>query len=1279
MSKAELYDLAKNLARELGFDEAPLRRLWRGSTRDFWRGRVETYRRDIRNRAGNRERALELSRRYNEPLQRPERIQGSSNEEWVKEIRRIRMIERRRRVRTKNVISIQAKAIAKRQKEVEKTRVKDIIENQARNIIRRQGEAQINGLIRKNQFQTVLNIIVRGERTLTPNQATLLYNQIVANGRYTITYDINGVESVRPVNNTTRETLLQLWNLGHLVRDDDQLFGSDTIAEVFVGHINSMRIRAIVPARVIANRDGRFFPHINTTKINLLDYQIFTQEEAYNKKIVVKREHCLLHTLLKAGISKTIVNQIKMSYFGREIGDVNIRKKDLHKIADTICRDITINTMNGARIAKQRIISTTKPDLDDKPPIEIAMYENHYFIFKDTDYSKYSINNYEVLKDIKDFHKITKIRNKDGKLTFERSDNFKINSLLLVDKLFKANLFKKLDLTKFEEASAHKDLKDHIFLDNIENEQRLCGSKGKTVLTAKQQNKNKKKKVLTAKQQNALIRFKQEEPVDLSEKEEAEYDKFIANCEAKKEDSKGKVSLDMKANPLFQGFECEISQDKYNKILDKKFECETEKPKPDIWYADSETYTKNVDSHELQLLGYTNDTDDFTHINNVNDPVFGASPQQMVYEFLKVITKNGTKNVLCYFHNVKYDYFILEKYLTVKSRCEKGGQIYNVVCRYKNVEVEFRDSFKIIPFALAKFGKEFNLPEEIRKKEAISYEYYTRENNDQRIPTSEYKKLLCNKDKVIFEDVVKKCTSYDATDKTFNPMTYYKEYLRLDCLVLKKGIQKFDGLIKEITEGKMSVYESLTISSLTDKYMKLKGAYDGVYEVKGNLRAYIAKAVYGGRVCVNEKYLKEVIKGKFADYDGVSLYPSAINRLCRTSGLSLGKAKRLTSDLFGNWEKYHYAVITVKITKVNKKQQMPFVAYKNDSSIKYLNTPPPKPVVIDSTTLQDYIKFQKIEYEILEGVYWDEGGSDKMGKVIKHLFDARLKYKQTNKALANTIKLMLNSSYGKTIMKKTTTEKLIINTSSKTYDKKNKKWVDKKATNLESYVYNNFHTIKSYRKLNDTVYEVQRTCADDSYNRGHIGCAILSTSKRIMNEVFDIANTEKFPIYYTDTDSLHCNHDDVVKLNLSYWLEYKKELTGIQLEQFHTDFNMLTGKEGDLDRKERQGKGEEIYSTTLIPLGKKSYMDCLESKDKDGNIITGTHIRLKGITTEGILAESKKYEEGSLGLFKELAKGTAIVMTLNPFNKEENKQKVLFDFKNGRVSTRTPFTRKVKF
>ena len=1097
-------------------------------------------------------------------------------------------------------------------------------------------QRRINRMIRANQFQQILNMVINDNQTLTNAQAQRVWNNINGQGPHVLTITLgDGRIQTIAVNDTTRDFFINILLNGVIIEMGEVNWGSDIIDNMNINEITQLTIaRLNRPARQIRNRDGRFFPYLNTTNEDLSKYQVFNQEQAYDKKLVSKREHCLIHTLLKAGIDKAVVNKIKMAY----IQGVAIRKKDLHNMSDIIKRNIIVHTMNGRRIAKQKI----KAKVADGDDVNIAMYENHYFIFEDTEYSKFSIINYEELKDEEDFNQIIKIVKRGDKSYYTKdATKSKINSLLLVDKFFKANYFKKLDLCKFEESMTHDKLKEHIYLDNIEGEQQECKSS-----------------------------FTEVKPPDKEQIDE-EHGEFMKE--------------------VFDDDDNEPLPDNINNILDdihnqavnifehnvkrqiKKEENKKDKPKPEIYYADCESFV-NGDNHKLYLLGVVNDKSDIVDIYNVCDQPEKetvSKEQQVVYKFLKNITKNGKTNALVYFHNLKYDYHLLETLINIKGRCEKDGQLYNVVCKYKGKEIELRDSFKILPFALSKFGKEFNLPKEIRKKEAIAYNYYTEENNNKVISQRDYRKLLSNKNKTIFKDAVKDCSSYNVEKHTFNPTTYYKEYLRLDCLVLKKGIQKFNELIQEITENKMSVYDSLTISSLTDKYMKLEGAYNGVYEVQGNLRAYIAKAVYGGRVCVNPKYKKKVINGKISDYDGVSLYPSAINRLCRLMGLPKGKAKRYTpNDLTGlnnsYWKNKTYSILTVKITKVNKKQQMPFIAHKTEDSIKYTNEAPEKPIVIDSITLEDYINFHHIEYELLEGVYWNEGGNKKMGEVIQRLFNARLQYKKTNVALANTIKLMLNSSYGKTIMKKSKTNKQIIQTEKHSYNKTTKKWEIISKTNFNDYVYNNFNTIKNYRKLNDNNYEVEKICADNSFNRGHIGCAILSISKRIMNEVFDVANDNKYPIYYTDTDSLHCNMEDVPKLEAKYEEKYKKVLNGKNLEQFHTDF--------DLD-----GAKEEIYAIKSIFLGKKSYMDYLESKDEKGNTIHGFHIRLKGITKEGLENTAKEYKDNYIGLYEDLAKGNEKKIILNPYNPDTNENKVLFEFKEGKVSTRKEFSRIVKF
>lgn len=168
-----------------------------------------------------------------------------------------------------------------------------------------------------------------------------------------------------------------------------------------------------------------------------------------------------------------------------------------------------------------------------------------------------------------------------------------------------------------------------------------------------------------------------------------------------------------------------------------------------------------------------------------------------------------------------------------------------------------------------------------------------------------------------------------------------------------------------------------------------------------------------------------------------------------------------------------------------------------------------------------------------------------------------------------------------------------------------------------------------------------------------------------MNEVFDVANTNEYPIYYQDTDSLHIDLENVPKLEEAYGREYGRELNGKQLGQFHTDFD-LAGAKG------------EIFATKSIFLGKKSYLDVLESVDENGDKITGHHIRLKGITEAGLKHSAKNH--GSYeALYESLAKGEKEKFVLNPYDEEEESQKVMFQYVKGGVMTRKEFCRDVSF
>ena len=1026
-------------------------------------------------------------------------------------------------------------------------------------------------LIQKNNFNLLFKRIFKNtKKTLTPTLKNIFFKKLEeSDDKYTLKLMTKINDSLEEkfiyLNDTSIEYLSNILSNGFIV-DTQKIYGSDYFNVLNVSDIQSVEVIKIDnPNKKNKTSTVKFFPLVNTTVIDLKKYQIYNQEQCDNNK---NNEHCLFHSLAQAGVKESILNSIKLQY----IKNTHIKKTDLKKIAKNIGINMTIFTIDKDRLEQTKIKIN-----EDEKNIKLGIFENHIFNYELTKYSIFSIDNYDIIKDKKDFNTIYKkdtVTSKP-KVKYIRGDIRKITSLSLVKKLYDKNKFKKLDLSNFPEANLHKETKDNIFLDNIINEQRIFG-------------KNK----------------------DINEKE------------------------------------------------------------LNIIYADCETFVHSK-LHELYLLGWVSHNNDTVKIYDTEsfDIPNELPGQSLINKFIKDITRNGTKkNTIIYFHNLKYDYTILEKYLNIRAICKKDGFVYSVTISYKNIKIELRDSLKMIPISLKNFGPSFSLPNNLRKKEAINYTYYTKDNHNKRAATNIYRKNLSKQDKKIFDEIIIKDPTYSNLEKTFDPLEYYKTYLRLDCLVLKAGMKKFNETILKITDNKIQIYNYLTISSLTDNFMRISKCYDNVYEVKGNLRDYIAKSVIGGRVWCNPKYVLKLIEKKIADLDGVSLYPSAIDELCQ-KGLPCGMAQRFKKDDIMNWKQKFFAVMTVKITKVNKILQTPMIVNKTINGAEYLNIPPEKPVIINSITLEDYINFHKIEYEILDGVYWDNGGNTHMGTVTRNLFQERLKAKEAkNEPLSNVIKLMLNSSYGKTITSKSNDKITIVNEKKPVFDKVSKSWSICERTNMKNYIYKNFNIIKSHRKINENTFEFETNESDDSYNRGHIGSAILSTSKRLMNRIFNIASTKNCPIYYTDTDSIHCNYDDMKIISDQFKIDYNKKLIGKQLGQFHNDFKM-----------EGAGKGEQIHSNKLLVLGKKAYIDELESKDKDGNVITDYHIRMKGVSLEGIIHEAKKYEDGFMGIYKKLASGCKIQFNMNPFNIQENKHKVAFQFGDGFVKTKDTFFRELQF
>ncbi len=598
--------------------------------------------------------------------------------------------------------------------------------------------------------------------------------------------------------------------------------------------------------------------------------------------------------------------------------------------------------------------------------------------------------------------------------------------------------------------------------------------------------------------------------------------------------------------------------------------------------------------HKLLLSGYRYH-DKTTIINNED-----------YKKTLDSIIKLGGKKFIIYYHNLKYDWNIIFKDIEcITSICEKDGVLYNAKIWYKGCNFEFRDFYKMLAFPLSKIPKLLKLG--IEKKEYINYEIYTTENRKLRtIPIPDFSKEALN------DEIVKKY----IVDGRYRHMDHYKYYLNYDCKVLQAARLKLREALLEAT--KLDLHNFLTISSLADYYMYKEGVYENIYEVKGGLREFIMKCVIGGRVCTkdNKKWNLTV---PLNDYDACSLYPSAM----KEKAYPAGKAIIMTEI-----KNYQYYCCKIKVISTGKNQQIPFMTYKDGQKRIYSNEMDGKILYVDKYTLEDYCEFHEMKYEFIEGVYWNET-NNKIQKVIQHLYDERLKYKKTNQALQMSLKLLMNSSYGKTILKES-------------------KYKVKVVKNLEKYVSKNYNQLVEAKKYGKNYLLKTLNNKYEHYNRAHIGCSILSISKRIMNQVMGLANDNDIEIYYQDTDSMHIVDSKVEKLETLFKEKYDRELKGGKMGQFHCDFDF---------------PGKNLRTKKSIILGKKAYFDLvINDEGQEFN-----HCRLKGVN-KAALSEYKDKEV----LYSSLYHGTEINFDLLYDGA------VSFDFNNG-IITRDKFERNVKF
>jgi hypothetical protein len=485
--------------------------------------------------------------------------------------------------------------------------------------------------------------------------------------------------------------------------------------------------------------------------------------------------------------------------------------------------------------------------------------------------------------------------------------------------------------------------------------------------------------------------------------------------------------------------------------------------------------------------------------------------------------KKPLVEITIFFHNLRYDKAIIQNEVSLNSICKKDNTIYDmsIVLDLPKIQaaikIQFFDSVKHLQAPLRALASSYGLPSHLVKKDGgIYYQYFAPEKRHQRCTVADYishRPFDKSNDQYIIPEA-KAITEVTALlrevglwfedeevslNTCLDPDDLYEYYLTYDCLVLAGALTVYRSNIEQVCEDYIDIapIDPLlyrTSSSVSMAIMSACGCFEGVHEYSGLLKEYIMRSVRGGRCNPHPDFENKLAQpmGGISDCDAVSLYPTAIKNLRFVPTCAPVKIDTTFQDFKWLQVNSEAAIVTVRITaiRLRKTYAQPIIAWKNPrNEIEYIQDLPegqPFVVTVHFIELVEYVKYHNIAFDILYGLYWPyDPHSHSLSHVGRRwpslqqkLFDARANAKALLKSTSDKkydvqqglLKLILNSMYGKTIMKPSNCKTIIRPFSSP--EEKNTAW---------RYVYDRWGELSKAPDFTNRDMIVQLNQADDSF------------------------------------------------------------------------------------------------------------------------------------------------------------------------------------------------------
>ena len=516
--------------------------------------------------------------------------------------------------------------------------------------------------------------------------------------------------------------------------------------------------------------------------------------------------------------------------------------------------------------------------------------------------------------------------------------------------------------------------------------------------------------------------------------------------------------------------------------------------KYDILYADIEAITDNEGFHIPIALAYSNN-DKSINISRVCKPVYINNildSKKVKREFslhLLNMLENINKNTIILCHNFgRYDVYLiletlLDNYISNLNIIQRSGIIYQVSIKIKNIKINFRDSYLIIPIKLNDF-----LKCGISSNQKIDY------NNKYYLEQESIWNTTPNK---------------------------VSEYVLNDVDILREGFLYFTNNINKTFNCNYAAY-TLTIPGLAFKIFKNKFMIPN--SISKNIKShelYIRESYMGGRTEIFKPYSEKAYY-----YDVNSLYPYCMQMPLPTKPIGdiiYSEAELLKFDINKN-----FGFVTA-IVYVDHSEYFPILPIKDKSKGMLFPTGEFK-----GTWFTEELKFaiNNSKTNIICIISFLEFKKNETGlkDYVQTLYKNRLKYDKKN-GMNFISKLLLNSLYGRFGMKTDNVTHVYIKSedTEKTINKENtdiRQLIDlftfgdnNKYTRLdfiESLEKETFNQIDDIsQKQAKLKYEYQDLDSEVS-----VPIAAATSSYARITLAYYIKKIDKEDLIYSDTDSI---------------------------------------------------------------------------------------------------------------------------------------------------------------